>query len=75
LVLGKKRPDCQREHPLSFESSESNIRVGAHVTNDRQAAVRRRESLGVDERRDLGGKVDAVNEDVCILDNLPEGTT
>lgn len=58
-----------------IKSSKSNIRVGAHVTNDRQAAVGRRESFGVDKRRDLSGEVDAVDEDVCILHNLSEGTT
>jgi hypothetical protein len=58
-----------------IKSSKSNIRVGAHVTNDRQAAVRSRENFGVDERRDLSGEVDAVDENVCILNNLSEGTT
>lgn len=51
----------------------ANIRIGAHVANDRQASVGRLEGLCVDERWDLRGKVDAVDKDVSVLDDLLEG--
>lgn len=50
-------------------------RVSAHVANNGQSPIRRGQALDIDERRDLGGEVDAVDEDVGLLDDFPEGTT
>ena len=49
-------------------------RISAHVTNDRQTAVRGRERCNVDKCGNrLAGKIDAVDEDICV-DNLLERT-
>lgn len=47
--------------------------VAGDVTNNAQAARISGQRLGVDEGRDLGGEVDAVDEDVG-LDDLLVGT-
>ena len=44
--------------------------VAGHVADDAQAARLSRQRLGVDEGRDLGGEVDAVDEDVRLNDLL-----
>lgn len=49
------------------------LRIGAHVANDGQTTVGRREGLAIEERRNGGGKVYAVDEDVCVFDDFPEG--
>lgn len=54
---------------------ERYLRVSAHVANDRKTTVGRRKALSADERRDLRREVDAVDEDISILNNLLEGTT
>lgn len=49
-------------------------RVGAHVANDRQTAVRGRKRFNVDKWGNrLARKIDAVDEDICV-DNLLERT-
>lgn len=50
------------------------LRVGADVANNGKVAARGRKRLGVDERRNGVGKIDAVDEDVGI-DDLLEGAT
>lgn len=44
--------------------------VARHVTNDAQLAAWRRKRCLVDERRYLGGEVNAVDEDVGLDDLL-----
>jgi len=44
--------------------------VAGDVTDDAQAARLSRQRLGVDEGRDLGGEVDAVDEDIRLNDLL-----
>lgn len=59
---------------VSSKDEAGDLRISADIANDGQAAVRRREALNVGERRDLGGEVDAVDEDVGLFDDLSEGT-
>lgn len=59
--------------PETEERKEQDLRVSAHVTNDGKATVGRRKALRADERRDLSREVDAVDEDISILNNLFEG--
>ena len=42
--------------------------VTAHVADDRELALRRAQRFRRDERRDLGGQIDAVDEDVSLDD-------
>ena len=51
------------------------LRIGADVANNGQRPVGRGQGLDVDKRRDLGRQVNAVDEDVGILDNILERTT
>lgn len=50
------------------------LRISAHIADDRQAAVRRCKSLWSNEGRDLCAEVNAVDENIDILDDFPEGT-
>lgn len=60
--------------PETDGRKEQYLRISAHVANDGKATVGSRKALRADERRNLSGEVDAVDEDVSILNDLLEGT-
>lgn len=59
--------------PPKFLGQE-HLRIRAHIANNRERPARRGETFDVHERRDFGGKVDAVHEDVGVFDDFLEGT-
>lgn len=62
-------------YPNAIARVPGYLRIGADVANNRQRPVGRGQGLDVDKRRDLGRQVNAVDEDVGILDNFLERTT
>lgn len=53
----------------------TNSRVGADVADNGESALGGSKSLGVEEGGDSGGEVNAVDEDVGVLDDFLEWAT
>ena len=53
----------------------TNSRVGADVADNGESTLGRSKSLSVDEGGDSSGKVNAVDEDVGVLDDFLEWAT